>query len=418
MDSRRNEYLVEHIFRHEYGKIISYLINKFGPSHLESIEDAVQESLIKAMQLWAYNKTPENTTSWLLRVASNQLIDTLRKEKKMLRNEEVFVFEDQRSVEEEVYLDNIINDSQLKMIFACCHPSLSQEYQIILSLKLIGGFGNKEIAKALIKKEETVAKSFTRAKKKLKNNVKTLKIPIEIGLKSRMHIVLKIIYLLFSEGYAPSSGPTFIKKDICIEAIRLALLLTKNKYCDQPSVHALIALMCFHASRFEARIDGQDELVDLEHQDRGLYEWQLIKNGIKHLELSAVKTMPSDYHLQAAISYYHCTAKKFSDTDWISILQLYNLQLRRQYSPIVQLNRIIPFHRVYGAKKAMKELQNFEKSPHFINTALFYAIKARLLSDLEHWNASKEALKNAIRLTPRVLEKKHLQKKLQLFEMK
>jgi len=412
MGKVNSEALVEHVFRHEYGKIISLLTYKFGPSHLERIEDAVQDSLIKAMQVWGYRETPENPTAWLLRVANNQLIDRLRRDKKMVETDLEPFFEKTMTAPKEIKLNDMVNDGQLKMIFACCHPSLSHEYQIILSLKLIAGFGNAEIAKAMLKKEETVAKSFTRAKKRLKDQVKTLDTPIEMGLKSRLTIVLKVIYLIFSEGYAASSGTILIKKDICVEAIRLALLLTKNKYCNQSEVHALIALMYFHTSRFHARIDNEGNMVDLENQDRKLYDIEMINKGVQQMEEAGLETGLSDYHIQAAISYYHCIAKDFSETDWKSILELYDLQLQRQYSPIVQLNRIVPFHKVYGAKKAMQELQKFEQSPHFMGNALFYALKAEVLKDFKEWSKSKTALLQAIELTQNELEKKHLKKKL------
>jgi RNA polymerase sigma-70 factor (ECF subfamily) len=159
------------------------------------------------------------------------------------------------SHQEEVDLQNKIQDSQLKMIFACCNPALSKEYQLILSLKLIGGFSNKEISRALLKKEDTVAKSFTRAKQRFKDKIKTLDIPIEMGLASRISLVLKVIYLLFTEGYTASTGEVMVKRDICYEAIRLALLMTENESTNVSEVHALIALMCFHTSRFDARVD-------------------------------------------------------------------------------------------------------------------------------------------------------------------
>ena len=418
MEESNNNYFVEHVFRHEYGKIVSYLTHKFGPSNLEKIEDAVQESLIKAMQVWGYKKPPQNPTAWLLRVASNHLIDNIRRGKKMTLAEDNLDFNNEKSMPEEVKLDHQVNDSQLKMIFACCHPSISKEYQIILSLKLIGGFGNKEIARALLKKEEAVAKSFTRAKNRLKDHVQTLEIPVELGLKSRLNIVLRIIYLLFSEGYSTTSGENLIKKDICMEAIRLALLLSNNKYCDRPEVHALIALMCFHVSRFDARIDGYGEMVDLEHQNRNLYHRDLIQEGIRHLESASVPTAPSDYHLQATISYYHCTAPSFEETDWKHILKLYDLHLQRQYSPIVELNRIVPLYKYSGAEKALIALRNFEKSPHYIGNALFYAIKADILRDLKKVEDSKEAFNKAISLTHNELEKKHLGKKLRILESK
>lgn len=411
MKGARNEKLVEHIFRHEYGKIVSFLTHKFGPSHLEEIEDAVQEALLNAMRLWGFQETPKNPTAWLLKVAKNKVIDALRKQKGHVDIEVLFRTENSE-LTEEMLLNTQIGDSQLKMIFACCHPALSPEYQIILSLKLIAGFGNREIAKALFKKEETVAKSFTRAKRKLQKTVHTLDVPLELGLQSRLKIVLKVIYLLFSEGYATRSGAELIKKDVCIEAIRLALLLTNNTYCDSPEVHALIALMCFHASRFEARIDPNGCLIDLENQDRALYNRKLIGIGIDHLERASVEENPSDYHLQAAISYYHCTAQTFADTNWRAILQLYDLQLAQRFSPIAQLNRLVPYHRVFGAEKAMKALLDFEKSPYFIDNAMFNALKAELLLELQDLEGSKRALKRAIERSLNDMERQHLRKKL------
>jgi RNA polymerase sigma-70 factor (ECF subfamily) len=406
--------IIENLFRTEYGKMVAVLLNKFGPSHLEHIEDAVQDALLKAMQVWGYKKLPDNPTAWLLRVASNGLIDRLRRDHKVVLEESNSdLLQDKKELQKEISLSNTISDSQLKMIFACCHPSLSKDYQITLSLKLIGGFGNGEIAVAMLKKEETVAKSFTRAKKQLKRKISTLDIPLEIGLQSRLAVVLKVIYLLFSEGYSPNSGASIIKKDICLEAIRLALLLSENKYCDHPNVHALIALMCFHTSRFEARVDENQELVDLEHQDREKFDRDLIFIGIQHLEKASIAVQsPSSYHMEAVVSYYHCIAQSFEKTDWPAILHLYDLQLQRQYSPIVQLNRIVPYYKVHGAKAAMQELLEFKKSPYCVQNALFQAIRAELLIDLKVPREAKEALKNAIAQTKNKLEQKHLKKKL------
>ena len=404
--------IVENVFRYEYGKIMAILVNRFGPIHLEKIEDAVQDALLKAMQVWGYKNVPDKPTSWLLRVAGNSLIDTLRRDKKMIKEEGYY--SEMKSIPKEIALENTISDSQLKMIFACCHPALTVEYQIILSLKLIGGFSNKEIARVLLKKEEAVAKSFTRAKRKLKEEISSLDIPIEIGLQSRLFVVIRVIYLLFSEGYAPASGDLAIKRDVCFEAIRLAMLLHQNEYCRHPNLEALIALMCFHVSRFDARIDEQMEIVDLEHQDRSKYNKELIQIGIKHLEQSGTKALqPSNYHLEAAVSYYHCVSSSFKNTDWKSILHLYNLQLERQYSPVVELNRIIPYYKVYGAEKAIQLLAEYKHRSHFKESKLYYAIEAELLSQTGSIEKAKEAFLSAIDLTNNELEKKHWTKKLQ-----
>ncbi|MGW9684762.1 RNA polymerase sigma factor [Flagellimonas sp. 2504JD1-5] len=404
---------IDHLFRNEYGKIVAVLTSKFGISHLEQIEDAAQDTFIKAMQVWGYKSIPENPTAWLYRVANNALIDVLRRNKKMdlLDNRELKEESEDSSIKEPS-LDDTISDSQLKMIFACCHPSLSEEYQIILSLKLIGGFSNKELADALMKKEETVAKSFTRAKKKFREEVQFLQIPVQMGLQSRLFIVLRVIYLLFSEGYAATTGSQMLKKDICYEALRLALLLRENKYCKHANLEALIALMCFHASRFDARLDSKGELVTLEFQDRSKYNDELIKIGVRHLESSGTEDkLPSIYHLEAARSFYHCEAKSFQKTDWKSILYLYDLQLKQQYSSMLALNRIVAFAKIHGAEKALEMLNALGSNSEMNKMGLFYAIKAELLLELEHadYNA---ILKKAIDLTDNELVKKHLQKKL------
>ncbi len=405
--------VVAHVFRHEYGKIIAFLLHKYGTIHLEKIEDAVQEALLKAMQVWGYKGVPDNPTAWLLTVARNQLIDGFRKDNKQVLGKQDEVLNiNKSSSQEELVLDNKIKDSQLGLIFACCHPSLSVEYQIILSLKLIGGFSNKEIARALFKKEETIAKSYTRAKKRLKPYLEKAFSTIEIGLRSRLEVVLKIVYLLFSEGYMATSGVVLIKKDICFEAIRLALLLSENKYCNKPEVHALIGLMCFHTARFDARISSENVLVDLEHQDRNLYNAELINLGNYHMSLAEATEDPTVYHIQAAISYYHCVAETFKDTNWSVILDLYTELLRQQYSASVILNRIIPFAKTYGAKQGLEELDKFAPHIDFSKNSLYYAIKATLHLELKAIDDAKEALDLAVLFSKNVLEQNHLKKKL------
>ncbi|MCB0371700.1 MAG: sigma-70 family RNA polymerase sigma factor, partial [Muricauda sp.] len=239
MKENKVDHVIEHLFRNEYGKVVSILVHRYDAAHIEAIEDATQEAFVKAMKVWAYKEIPDNPTGWLYRVANNRLLDQLRRNQKMTFQEtEKVPFSEVLQKDTDPPLDDTISDSQLQMIFACCHPALSKEHQIILSLKLIGGFSNKELADALLKKEETVAKSFTRAKKKFRDEVKMVKVPVEMGLQSRLFQVLQVVYLLFSEGYAVTTGSQIIKKDICYEALRLALLLRDNKYCQHPNLEA------------------------------------------------------------------------------------------------------------------------------------------------------------------------------------
>ncbi|MEM6895536.1 MAG: sigma-70 family RNA polymerase sigma factor [Bacteroidota bacterium] len=412
MAAKGLNHTVEHLFRKEYGKLVALLTNRFGASHLEQIEDVTQDTFLKAMKLWGYQEIPDNPTAWLYRVACNGLLDKFRKEGRMDLVSDDFKFpEKEQYTLNEISLENI-QDSQLRMIFACCHPNLSQEHQIILSLKLMGGFSNKELADALLKKEEAVAKSFTRAKKSFREKVKMIQIPVQMGLQNRLFQVLKVIYLLFSEGYSATTGTQFIKRDICHEAMRLALLLRENKYCKHPNLEALLALMCFHASRFDARMDANGELVSLEHHNRNQYNQELIQIGTFHLERAGDNDMmPSQYHLEAARSFYHSTAKRFEETDWKNILQLYDFQLKQQFSPMIALNRIVPFEKVHGAEKALKALNELTQKTDFEDSGLFYAIKADLLKTLQK-KSYESTLEKAIALTENELVKQYLRTKL------
>ncbi|MFD2567133.1 RNA polymerase sigma factor [Pseudotenacibaculum haliotis] len=411
MHQQNQNTTLDHIFRHEYGKIISILTHKFGPQNLEKIEDVVQDAFLKAMQVWGYKEVPQNPTAWLLRVANNGLIDVLRKSKKHQEHDHLKLPQDEVKPQE-VILENAIQDSQLKMIFACCNPALSSESQLILSLKLIGGFSNKEISRALLKKEDAIAKSFTRAKKKFREHIKTLDIPVEMALSSRINLVLKVIYLLFSEGYTASTGEEIIKRDICYEAIRLALLLTENSSTDASETHALIALMCFHTARFDARTSDEGELIDLEHQDRSKYNKELIRIGMGHFRLAERKTSQNPlYFLQAAVSYTYCEAQNFEEIQWKRILHAYDLQLKYSYSPIIRLNRIVSYYKVYGAQKGLEVLEEIYKDCSLEENGLYHSIKAQLLHELSEYSKAKESYSKAIKYTKNEVQKKHLSKK-------
>jgi len=402
---------LDHLFRNEYAKVIAILTKRYGVSHIEDIEDVVQETFVKAMQVWGYKSVPDNPTAWLVKVAGNGMIDLLRRQKKMSVGVELTKAESPEK-EVEAMLKNEISDSQLKMIFACCDPKLSQEYQLILSLKLIGGFSNKELSEAMLKKEETIAKAFTRAKKKFRDEVQFVKVPAEMGLQSRLFVVLRVIYLLFSEGYATTSGSQILKRDICFEALRLALLLRENDYCKHPNLEALIALMCFHISRFDARIDDRGEMVSLDKHDRTLYDHDLIQIGLLHLQNAQGNALnPNNYLFEAAVSYEHCAAKTFEETNWPAILKLYDLQVRNQPSPMAQLNRIVAVQKVEGAKKALSELDALAKEYDYGKVGLFYAIKADLFKELGERNY-QALMEKAIDLTQNELVQQHLKKKL------
>lgn len=405
---------LDHLFRHSYGKAISVLLARLGTHNLQVVEDALQEALFKAAQVWSFREVPEQPEGWLISVAYRKAIDALRKRERLNRIEAQHDFQKQKMEGiTEPLSDREVTDDELQMIFACCHPRLPVESQIILTLKLIAGFGNREVAAILLKKEDTIAKAFTRAKKYWIDKEIKFDIPVEMGLRSRLNIVLKTIYLIFTEGYRPLRGNQIVRRDVCYEAIRLALLLDQNKYCSQSSVKALLALMCFHTSRFDARIDDYGNLMDLRHQNRSKWNQDLIRRGTRYLHQAYADTkVPFDYLLQAYVSYYHCVATHYSETNWQAILDVYDLQMVHNYSPAVELNRIIPFYKVHGAPKAMDLILTFKRNnPHLLK-GLFHAIHGELLKATRDFEQAKKVYQDALKSMDNEIERKHIKKKI------
>ncbi|MEP1032906.1 sigma-70 family RNA polymerase sigma factor [Ekhidna sp.] len=400
--------LVDHFFRTEYGKAVSHLTSKYGASNLGLAEDSVQEALIKAMQTWPYSQIPDNPTGWIFRVARNKMIDQLRRDQKTNYQE---VPERAEEMNEELSLESI-NDDMVRMMFACCHPSLSQEYQIILTLKILGGLSIREISSSLLKKEETVAKAYTRAKKKFKKDEIKLILPPAHEIEKRLDMVLKIIYLLFNEGYKSAEGEELIRKELCEDAIRLNRVLLESEICNTPAANALIALMHFHTSRFNARTDENGNVITLEDQDRTKWDDELIQQGLIYLDNASEEGAVNEYLIQAAISATHCRAKTFEETDWENILALYDLQLQVNTSPIVELNRVVALEKVHGSLLGVKEIERLEASQFFDEYYLFYAIKSEMLMKLGNRDEARHALEKAISLTKNEKEKSYLSTKL------
>lgn len=405
--------VVDHLFRSEYGKIVSFLTKKYGAEHLELVEDAVQEALYSAMKIWPFRGIPQNPSGWIFRVATNKSIDRLRKLSKTgdlgeaLQTENLA--DEQLNPEE---LDEAFKDDLLKMLFACCHPDLVIEHQIILSLKILCGFSVREIANCLLKKEATIAKSFTRAKQNFIQNKIHLEVPCESEIKSRLSTVLKVIYLLFNEGYKSSEGDHLCKEDVCFEAVRLNHLLLENTATNTSEVNALAALMYFHLARFESRVGAEGELVTLENQDRALWNKELIREGLYYLNVSVEELHYSEYHIQAVIASVHCRAASYADTDWNEILILYDALLKVAPSPVTRLNRLVVVSKVYGPARALEELQTIEESGFFDNYYLFHAIKGQILSETEKIKEAKQAYQMALPLTKNSRELDFIQSKV------
>ncbi len=403
---------IEHLFRHEYGKIVSALTNKYSSQKIDLIEDAVCGSLEKAMQVWGYQYIPDNPSAWIYRVANNSIIDQLRRNSKSVDYEFPEDFATQEIDVDETAITSGLKDGQLKMIFACCHPQLTTVEQIMLSLKLIGGLSVSEIANALMKKNDAVKKAITRAKQKFKEIIGYPDIPNYNELDQRLHAVLKIIYLIFNEGYKATEGKNLIKKDVCFEAIRLAELLTENEKCNVSELNALLALMYFNTARFDARIGSEGEMITLEFQDRSKWDERLIVTALNYIHESSKDEKVTTYHLEAAITFTHMTANSYPETDWKMILSLYDALINLNDSPFTALNRIVAIIKVKGYKEAKSELEKIEEKYNLTDNYLFHSIKG----NIEFLSGNKElariCFEKAMKLSKNKIEKEFLEKKL------
>ena len=401
-------HLVDHFFRNEFGRSVSFLTSRYGTQILELAEDAVQEALFLAMKTWPFNGTPQNPSGWIITVANNKILDALRRNKKITYIQEIPETEEPAFN----YNEDYFNDEIINMMFACCTPKISEEYQIILTLKIIAGLNIKEISSALLKKEETIAKSYTRAKRKFKEENPIMSLPLISEIPLRLSSVLKVIYLLFNEGYKSNSETSLIRTDLCFEAIRLCLLLHKKNETNTDDTRALLALMCFHSSRIDARVDQKGYIVPLEWQDRSLWTKELIDRGNFYLNQVKRNIHENTYFLQAAISGSHCNSPSFDQTPWKVILSLYDSLLRLVPSTIVQMNRIVALQKVHGAQVALNELADFENEPELINNHLLPAIKAELFLDLNDKVQAESALNEALNKTTNNSEIDFLTKKI------
>ena len=402
MDQNKNvNQLVDHLFRHESGKMIAVLSRLLGLQNIEIAQDLVQDTLLQAMSTWGYKSVPDNPSAWLYRVAKNKAIDFLRREKKfkevspqysyLLQSEYTLA-----STVNNLFLENEIQDSQLRMMFACCHPSIQEESQIALTLKTLCGLSVNEISKAFLTTEETIAKRIYRAKEKIKAEKIELEVPQNDELSTRVDTVLKSLYLLFNEGYKSSNPDKLIREDLCEEAMRLCFLLTQHPLTALPRTKALLALMCFQASRFDARLDDKNNIILLKYQDRIKWNRSLMSKGFELMEESTEPFEVSAYHLEAAIASQHAAARSFEQTNWKSIYHLYEMLYQLQPNPIVAMNKAIASSYAISKENALKELQQIKglEDHH-----LYYTSIGEIYFDLENKPEAKKFFEKALELT-------------------
>jgi RNA polymerase sigma factor (sigma-70 family) len=355
--------LPEHWFRRELGRLISILSRRFGLHRLELCEDAAQTALLQATQSWS-SKLPDNPGSWLYRVAHNYVLDELRREKR-----------DQRYLAEvhADYAQQEVHDDVLRLLFVCADPAIAPESQLVLALKTLCGFSTGEIALRLFQSEDAVHKRLQRARARLREHAEVQSIDPE-----RVHGVLHMLYLLFNEGYSSAQPDRVIRRELCDEALRLALMLKEDPAGALPETDALVALMCFHAARFDARVDGWGGLLLLEEQDRSLWDRDLVQRGLDHLMRSARGETVSRYHAEAGVAAEHCLAPSYAETNWEEIVRLYEVLERVAPSPLNVLNRAIALAEWKGADAGLAALEAFEAPSWFFGYYLWDATLGEL----------------------------------------
>lgn len=399
---------IPHLFRSEHGKLVAVLTKKFGFQHLELAEDIASETFLAALEIWPYKGQPANPSAWLYAVASNKVKNYLIRNALFKTKIAAGIAATEKETREQEidFSDEHISDSQLQMLFVVCHPSISVESQICLALRVLCGLGLSEIADAFLTNPETIHKRLQRAKEKLRAGNIEMQLPDQSRLPERLTSVLRTLYLLFSEGYYSEGTHTIIRKECCFEAMSLTHLLLQNPHTNTHAVNSLMALMCFHASRLEARQSANGTMILYADQDRGLWNTELIERGFYYLQQASRWQVTSNYYLEASIAYWHTVDTDHLDK-WKCILDLYDALMILDNSPMIALNRIVAFAKVHGNKRAIQEAEGLHRTPNH-----FYFV---LLGDLYTTVNTDQALRHfqsALSLCKTEVERAGIRKKI------
>lgn len=400
---------IEQVFREEYGRIIATLIRVSGSFDLA--EEALQEAFVAAVSKWELEGSPDNPGAWLTTVAHRKLLDSLRRDRTRSSKQVELTYESSRLqpyVEPELFEDVVeYSDDRLRLIFTCCHPSLTREAQVALTLRTLGGLTTTEIAHAFLVPEATLAQRLVRAKQKIRLAGIPYEIPSLDRIADRLLAVRAVIYLIFNEGYAASAGQSLIRNDLCAEAIRLGRVLCEL-LPDEPENLGLLALMLLQDSRREARVNRQGELVTLEEQDRSLWNAAEIEEGVNLVQKALRLRRVGSYQLQAAIAAVHAEAKAADQTDWRQIVALYEELMRITSSPIVALNHAAAVAMAEGFEKGLALIDAIGAGGALQNYYLFHASRADLLRRLHRYDEALIAYTAALSLTTNEIEQKYI----------
>lgn len=409
--------ILEQVFREEYGRIIATLIRQSGSFDLA--EEALNEAFLSAASTWERDGPPRNPGAWLTTVAHRRLVDAIRRDQTRTEKQTEVEFETVRlqpfaepaSLEETVEYPGEYPDDRLRLIFTCCHPSLSREAQVALTLRTLGGLTTTEIAHAFLVPEPTLAQRLVRAKQKIRLAGIPYEIPAVERLSDRLAAVQAVIYLIFNEGYAASTGANLVRNDLCAEAIRLARVLCEL-LPSEPENIGLLALMLLQNSRRRARVNDRGELVTLEEQDRSLWDRGEIEEGTRLLERALSLHRVGKYQLQAAIAAVHCEAAQADETDWPQIVVLYEELRRLSSSPVIALNYAAAVAMAEGPTEGLRLIDHANAAGALNHYYLFHAARADLLRRLNRFPEAHAAYERALSLTTNLIEQNYLRRRL------
>ena len=407
--------LTAHLFRENSGKMVAVLSRMFGLNQIDIVLDVVQDTFEMALSKWRFSGIPDNPSGWLMQVAKNKALNAFKRENKTQAfSPSVYLNQFDKSFENQFDIllsQKEIKDSQLRLLFTCCHPDFSTKNQIIITLNILCGFGVPEIANALLMNEEAVKKALARSKASLRKLDNILQTSIITQSDERIKTIQTILYLMFNEGYKTTRSKEAINNDLCYEAIRLAKLLENDNSAVNSETNALVALMFFNISRFPARLGTSDEWLTLEEQDRSQWNKIFIEEGYHYLNKSTQSETVTRFHIEAIIASLHCSAPTFEATDWKKIAYLYHQLEQIKFSPLVILNRIIAESYLTNSN-SIQALDELEVNTDLKHSFLVSVAKGDIYKRKDELKNARIFYEQALSLSVSPVDRKFLEKKI------